>query len=444
VSVPVVVIVGRPNVGKSTLFNRILGRRVAIVAPEPGVTRDLHYARAEWNGRAFYLVDTGGVVEDTGRALDRAVQRQVEHAVEEADLVVFVVDAQEGVHPLDRRIAQWLRTRGVPTVLVANKVDRWPEAVEHYEFYELGLGDPVPVSAISGKGSGDLLDRIAERLPLAAPEPEADEEAVRIAVVGRPNVGKSSFVNAALGEERMVVDEGAGTTRDAIDTVAEFDGRRIVFVDTAGLRRRSRVEAPLEFYSMLRAERALLRSDVALLLVDATQGATNHDFQIARKVWDAGVGLVLVLNKWDLVRADSTTAAEYERVLRERVPFLEHVPIVTTSARTGQRVRKAIEIALEVADARAMRVPTPELNRRLRELVTAVPPPSAGRRRLKIYYGAQVRTRPPFFAFWTNDPSAVPEHYERYLVNGIRETWGFRGSPIRVRFRARRRTKRTP
>lgn len=439
-TLPVVAIVGRPNVGKSTLFNRVLGQRAAIVSPEPGVTRDLNFARADWAGRAFYLVDTGGLLEDSEREIDRAVQRQVLQAIDEAHVVAFVVDVREGLHPLDRRIAQMLRERGARTVLIANKADRLPETTEHYEFYELGLGDPLPISAASGKGSGDVLDRIVELLPPAEPEPEAG--ALRLAVVGRPNVGKSSFVNRALGEERMVVMAEAGTTRDAIDTAVEYEGRRVVFVDTAGIRRRSRVAEPVEFYSLVRAERAIARADVCLLLIDATLGATNHDFHIAQRVWKNGVGLVLVLNKWDEVEKDASTAPEYERVLRERVPFLAHVPIVFVSALTGLRVKKAIEVAIEVAEARGRRIPTAEVNRRLRQLVGAVPPPAVRGRPLRFYYGAQVKTNPPVFVLWTQDPKSVPRHYARYLLNGFREAWDFTGSPIRLRFRARRRARR--
>lgn len=434
---PVVAIVGRPNVGKSTFFNRVLGRMEAIVAPEPGVTRDLHYAKAEWGGRTFYLVDTGGLVEGSAREIDRAVQRQVLRAIEESDVVVQIVDAREGVHPLDRRIAEILRERAAPILLVANKVDHLPRATEHYEFYELGVGDPVPISAISGKGSGDVLDRVVALLPPAQSEEEG--EAVRIAVVGRPNVGKSTFVNRALGEDRMVVSSEGGTTRDAVDTVLESDGRRIVFVDTAGLRRRT--EQGLEFYSVLRAERAIDRAHVCLLLVDAPVGATNQDFRIARRVWEAGAGLVLVLNKWDVVEKTASTAREYEGVLRERVPFLSHVPIVFVSALTGLGVRRAIDLALEVADSRRRRIPTPQVNRRLRELVAALQPPQVRGRPLRFYYAAQVKSAPPVFAFWTNFPKEVPEHYVRYLINGFRTSFGFVGSPIRVKLRTRRRTR---
>lgn len=432
-------IIGRPNVGKSTFFNRVLGRREAIVSPEPGVTRDLKYAKTEWGGRLFYVVDTGGLVEGSPREIDRAVRQQVLRAIEEAHLALLVVDAQEGVHPLDRWIAEMLRERQVPTLVVANKVDNLPSATEHYEFFALGLGEPVPVSAISGKGSGDVLDRIAALLPPAEREEEGD--AVRIAVVGRPNVGKSTFVNRVLGEERMVVAAEAGTTRDAIDTVLEYDARRIVFVDTAGLRRRA--EAPLEFYSMLRAERAIDRADVCFLLIDAPLGAMRHDFHIAQRVWRAGAGLVLVLNKWDLVEKTASTAAEYEKVLRERVPFLAHVPILFVSALAGLRVKRAIDVALEVADARRQRIPTPQVNRRLRELVSALQPPHVRGRSLRFYYAVQVRTAPPVLAFWTNLPKDVPQHYMRYLINGFRASFGFLGSPIQVKLRTRRKTKQT-
>ncbi len=326
VKLPTVAIVGRPNVGKSTFFNRLVGGRRAIVDSQPGVTRDVHLAVAEWSGRQFYVVDTGGILEDAQGELDEAVRRQALAALETSDLLVFMVDGREGVHPLDEHIADLLRKRGSTVLLVVNKVDSLPDSTEHLEFYSLGLGDPRPLSAASGKGSGDLLDRILELLP----ERQAlgfEEEGLRVAVIGRPNVGKSSFINKFLGTERFVVSESAGTTRDAIDTPYERDGQRLVFVDTAGLRRKSRVHEGLEYYAMVRTLRAIDRADVCIVLADAEQGVGNQDFRIAKLAWDRGRGLVFAVNKWDLVEKDTHTAVHFEKALCERVPFLAAVPM---------------------------------------------------------------------------------------------------------------------
>ncbi len=438
---PTVAIVGRPNVGKSTLFNRIVGGRRAIVDSQPGVTRDVHFAEAEWAGRRFYVVDTGGILEEAERELDAAVRRQALAAVETADVLVFMVDGREGPHPLDQHLAEILRKQSASVLLAVNKVDNLPDATEHLEFYALGLGDPQPLAAASGKGSGDLLDRIVELLP---PEQGdvATDEGLRLAVIGRPNVGKSSFINKVLGSARLVVSEEAGTTRDAIDTPFERDGRRYVFVDTAGLRRKSRVTTGLEYYAILRTLRAIDRADVCLVVVDAEQGVGNQDFRIARLAWDRGCGVVLAVNKWDLVEKDTHTAIQMERDLRRRVPFLETVPIVFISALTGQRAQRALDLAWHVGQERAKRVSTSELNRQLTALTEAVQPPHRRGRPLRFYYAAQVSSRPPVFAVWTNYPRDVPKNYARYLVRGFRSAWGFSGTPIRLRLRARRKGQR--
>jgi len=437
VSLPTVAIVGRPNVGKSTLFNRILGRRLAIVAERPGVTRDRQFAEAEWGGRAFRLIDTGGIVERPDGRMDEEVRRQVEMAMELADAVIFVVDGREGVHAIDHHVAGFLRRSGLPCVLAVNKLDELGTADGHYEFYELGLGEPVPLSAMSGKGSGDLLDVVLERLPPveAEPEPEAD---LRLAVIGRPNVGKSSFVNRLLGEERVIVHEEAGTTRDAIDTQVDIDGKRILLIDTAGLRRQSRVDDDVEFYGRLRAASAIERADVCLLLVDVRRGVVNQDFRIGHSAWDEGKGLVFVANKWDLIedRGPDMLAA-FERELRERAHYLRWVPIVTTSALTGQRVRKVVDIALRVQENRARRIPTAEVNRVLAELVARRQPPQGGRGDVRLFYGSQVATAPPLFVLWSNRPDDLKEHYVRYLMAGFRDAWDFEGSPIRIKLKKR-------
>jgi GTP-binding protein len=433
-----VAIVGRPNVGKSTLFNRILGRRLAIVAERAGVTRDRQFAEAEWGGRDFLLVDTGGLVEGASDRMDVEVGRQVEVALEHADAVLFVVDAHSGVHPVDRYVADLLRRSGRPTLLAVNKVDELADAEAHYDFFELGLGAPVPVSAMSGKGSGDLLDQLLDVLPRAPTDAARAEVDLRLAVIGRPNVGKSSFVNRLLGEERVVVHEEAGTTRDAIDTFLRYGDKLLCLVDTAGLRRRSRVDDEVEFYSRVRAAAAIRRADVCLLLVDVAEGVGNQDFRIGHEAWDAGCGLILVANKWDLIEERGPeVVASFERELRERAHYLRWVPIVTTSALTGQRVRKVLEIAGSVQGERDKRVATAEVNRVLTALITRKQPPQGGRGDVRIYYGSQVATAPPLFVLWANRPKEIKQHYLRYLKRGFREAWGFQGSPIRVKVRRR-------
>lgn len=432
--IPVVAVVGRPNVGKSTFFNRVLGYRAAIVDDQPGVTRDRNFAAAEWAGRSFFLVDTGGVIEGSDAPLDRLVKDQVLAAVAEADLILFVVDGKDGVHPLDERLADLLRNAGRPLLLVANKMDNLPDDPAHHDFWRLGLGEPLPVSAISGKGSGDLLDRIVAALPESTEPPiEAD---LRVAVIGRPNVGKSSFVNRLFGEERMVVSEVPGTTRDPVDSTMLYHGKRIVFVDTAGLRRQARVKESIEYYSALRTERVIRQADVCLLLVDGTEGVHHQDLRIAEAAWDAGCGLILGINKWDLVEKDHTTAPAFEKSLGERAPFLAGVPTLFLSALSGQRVRKSLDLLLEVAEERHRRIPTHEVNEGLEKLVRHQPPPHAGRGHpVKLRYATQADTAPPTFVIFSNFPDEVPPHYLRYLQNGFRATWGFRGVPIRIRLR---------
>lgn len=427
---PVVAVVGRPNVGKSTFFNRVIGARVAIVDDRPGVTRDRNFARADWAGRHFWIVDTGGVVEGSDQPLERAVREQAMAAVREADLILFLVDAKDGVHPLDERLAEVLRKAETPVVLAANKVDNLPDDLSHHDFWALGMGEPVPVSAISGKGSGDLLDVVVERLPEAGEE--AEPEAIRVAVVGKPNVGKSSFVNHLFGEERVVVSEMAGTTRDPVDTPMRYHEQTLVFVDTAGLRRQSRIKDSLEYYSSLRTERVVREADICLVLVDATEPIHHQDIRIAEGAWDAGAGVILVVNKWDLVEKDTYTAPDFEKAARERVPFLQWVPFVFTSALTGQRVRKTLDVILEVQAERGRRIPTSEVNEVLERVVAHQPPPHSRGRAVKIRYGTQVAVEPPTFVLFSNLPREVPSHYIRYVHNAFRDRWGFMGTPIRI------------
>ncbi len=435
-SKPTVAIVGRPNVGKSTLFNRILGGRPAIVSERPGTTRDRNFGEAEWQGRAFWLIDTGGLIPESRDQMDRAILAQVQLAVAQADLILLVVDGKEGLHPVDEEIAGLLRKLGRPVVVAVNKLDHLPDTTAHMDFYALGLGEPHAVSAAVGKASGDLLDVVAEQLPPVAPE--EGEETIQVAVVGRPNVGKSSLVNCLLGEDRHVVAPEAGTTRDATDSVLRYHDKILNFIDTAGLRKRTKVEDDIEFYSSLRTARALDRAQVTVLLVDATVGLHVQDLRIATMAWDRGAGLVVVVNKWDLVEdKDSNTATEGQRAITERAPFLAHVPFLYASALTGLRARKVLDLILEVAEAREHRVATAEVNRVLQELIKRAAPPQKPGEEVKLLYGSQIGTAPPRFAIVCNRPAAVPESYQRYLINGFRRHWGFTGSPIRLKLRQR-------
>jgi GTPase len=427
--IPVVALLGRPNVGKSALFNRIVGRETAIVSEEAGTTRDRHFARADWSGRQFWLVDTGGVSDDPQHPMDVEIRRQVGQAIEEADLLLFVVDAIAGVHPSDAHVAELLRTSGKPWLLVANKVDK-PQSADFYEFYSLGLGDPIPVSANNGMGSGDLLDQVVEHLP---PTTALESDALSIAVIGRPNVGKSSFVNRLLGEERLVVSDVAGTTRDAIDTPMRYHGRELVFIDTAGLRRQSRVGEGIEFYSALRTRRAIERAEICLLLVEPMEGELqNQDLKIAALAWEAGRALIVVVNKWDLAERDDKAAARFEKKAREKAPYLKFVPFLFTSAKTGLRVTRVLDLVLAVDEERQKRITTSEVNERLGELLARLQPPQAAGREVRLNYATQVQTAPPTIAVFGNHPELVEEHYVRYLHNGFREAWGFTGNPLRI------------
>ncbi|HUL04087.1 MAG TPA: ribosome biogenesis GTPase Der [Gemmatimonadales bacterium] len=449
---PTVAIIGRPNVGKSTLFNRLIGRPEAIVDAQAGVTRDRNFAAAEWNGRRFWLVDTGGLVPGAPDALSRAIRTQVEMAIAESDLLLFVVDVETGVHPADLAIVEELRRVQRPVLLVANKADRLPVDTRHLAFYELGMGDPFPISAAIGKSSGDLLDRVVELLPGADGEARGttgedgagEEEAspIRVAVVGRPNVGKSSIVNRLLGQDRVVVAPEPGTTRDAIDTPLVHQGRRMVFVDTAGLRKRSKVTEDLEFYSTLRTARAVERADVCVLVVDATEGMAAQDLKVANQVWDSGAGLIVAVNKWDLVEEKETnTAVRGERDVKERAPFLEFMPFLYVSAKTGQRVAKLLDLIVLVSEERKKRVPTAEVNRVLTALVERQQPPQPVGESVRLLYAAQIGTAPPRFAVVSNRPEAIPESYTRYLLNGFRAAWEFTGAPVNIKLRRKRERK---
>jgi GTP-binding protein len=437
---PVVAVVGRPNVGKSTFFNRVLGERRAIVEDTPGVTRDRNFARAEWGGHTFFLVDTGGLEPGATEAMSVAIRDQVDAALAEADVILFIVDGRTGPQPDDDIIAARLRRTNTPVVLAVNKLDRIPDETAQHEFWTLGLGDPLPVSSVVGKGTGDLLDAIVAKLP--AREEDAEDPGLYVAVIGKPNVGKSSFVNRLLGEERMVVSDIAGTTRDSIDTPFRYHNRDLIFVDTAGLRRQAKIDPGLEYYAALRTELAIERADVCLLLVDATEPVHVQDLKVAEKAWRAGCGLIIVANKWDLVEKETNTAVEFERTLHTRAPSLRWVPTIFTSALTGVRVRKVLDLILEVAATREKRIPTREVNEALRKLAERKMPPHFRGMPIKLLYGTQIASKPPTFVVFTNQPKGIPEHYLRYLQNGFREAWQFIGTPIRLRLRARREQER--
>jgi GTP-binding protein len=419
-------------VGKSQLFNRIIGDASAIVSEEAGTTRDRHFSQAEWAGRHFWLVDTGGLVEDSHEPIDNEIRKQVMQAIDEADMLLLVVDAKVGVHPSDSRLVDILRQSKKPWMIIANKVDL-PESTDYFEFYRLGAGDVFPLSAQNGKGSGDVLDAIVERIP---DMPEQEDEAIRIAVVGRPNVGKSSFVNKLLGEERLVVNDEAGTTRDSIDAPMRYKEKDLIFVDTAGLRRQSKIDDGIEFYAALRTRRAIDSADVCILMIDSTEGLQNQDLKIATMVWDAGRGLIFVMNKWDLYdEKDGKSAAKLTKEMIEKAPYLANVPFLFTSARTGQRVTKVLDMALAVQEQRTRRISTSQVNDGLQELINRLQPPQAAGREVKLNYATQVEVEPPTFAIFGNHPELIPENYLRYLHNGFRAKWGFLGSPVRILMR---------
>ena len=465
---PLVAIVGRPNVGKSTLFNKLAGERIAIVEDLPGTTRDRIYADAEWNGRIFTLVDTGGLELDGDNPFGEQITAQARLAVEEADVIVFLVDVREGITATDRDVADLLRRAKKPVVLGANKADNAKQRQEAVEFYELGLGEPITLSSLSGTGTGDLLDVITDALPPATgPEEEdANPGIPRVAIVGRPNTGKSSLVNGIVGQDRVIVSDIPGTTRDTIDTEVEHDGRRLVLLDTAGIRRRGRIGPGVEKFSTLRAHRAIDRADVAVLMIDGIEGITAQDAHIAGYVHDAAKGIVIVVNKWDLVRErrraaealadpdravslvpgetpasdaddDLLDAEQYMRALRENLKFLPYAPVVFAAAKTRYHIGPILDHALRIFDIRQMRLPTAQLNDIVRDAVQRHHPAVVQGRAAKIYYATQADINPPTFVFFVNDPTLLHFSYQRYLENKIREAFSFEGTAIRVHFRAR-------
>ena len=432
-----IAIVGRPNVGKSTLFNKLVGARVSIVQDTPGVTRDRVYYPCEWRGKQVMLVDTGGIEPNTGDLLLSQMRRQAQLAIDRADVAVLVTDLQTGVTATDQEVAAMLQRSGKPVVLAVNKVDRLGSLPpEFYEFYNLGLGDPIPVSSVHGHGTGDLLDACFEHLDFDAPE-EYGEDYIKVAVIGKPNVGKSSLVNRVCGEERMIVADQAGTTRDASDTPVENQWGRYVFIDTAGIRRKSRVEEEIERYSVLRAYMAVDRSDVCVIMLDATEGFTEQDSKVAGYAHEQGKGCIIVVNKWDAVEKDGRTMDEMRKKLEVGFSFMSYAPMLFISAKTGQRVEKLFELINYVNNQNAVRISTGKLNDLLAYATARVQPPTDRGKRLKIYYCTQPTTRPPTFIFFCNDKELFHFSYQRYLENQIRETFGLEGTPIRVVVRER-------
>jgi GTP-binding protein len=430
---PVVAIVGRPNVGKSTLFNRIVGARVAVVHDEPGITRDRLGRSCEWNGRPFLLVDTGGWVPGPDETMDAAILDQVVRALEACDLVVFLVDAREGVHPHDEEIASALFRRDVRVLLVANKSDSPNLMAQAEEFRRLGFDQFFAVSAAEGLGLGELLDAVISGLPPPGESAEAEPETIRVAVLGRPNVGKSSLVNRLLREERMIVDDRPGTTRDAVDSPVRFHGRTLVLVDTAGLRRRLDSQPAWEFYASLRALRSLDRADVAVLVLDASQEIQKQDARIADRILQSGTGCIIAVNKWDLPEKDDSTAGAWAKRVREAIPFLAHAPMEFISALTAQRVSRIPEAIVRVYEERQREIPTAKWNEVLQAALEKNPPSAhRGMRPPRFYYATQVKTGPPIVALFVSDPLRVPENYLRYLNHAFREAFGFEGNPIRL------------
>lgn len=449
-----VALVGRPNVGKSTLFNRFIGRRLAVVSDVAGTTRDRLYADAEWGGVTFTLIDTGGIEVTEGRATAPLsedserflplIRQQAAVAMEDADVIVQIVDGQAGITAADREVADILRQTNKPVFVAANKLESsklWDTA---YEFYELGLGEVFAISALHGSGTGDLLDAIVAAVPPFDAEEEAEDESIKIAILGRPNVGKSTLLNKLVGEERVIVSPIAGTTRDAIDERLRWHGQEFTLIDTAGIRRRGKIDQGVEKYSVLRALKTLRRADVALLLIDGEEGVTAQDAHIGGMLTEENVGVIVLINKWDIVEKDSYTMPTYEKTVRGELAFLSYAPLLFISAETGQRLNKIFPTVLEVQAARQRRVGTGELNDLLRDIIANHPPPTKAGTQLKFYYATQVAVAPPTFVFFVNRPEMIHFGYERYIENRIREQFPFPGTPIRLLFRGRKDGQATP
>ena len=433
---PIVAVVGRPNVGKSTLFNYLVGKRVAIVDDMPGVTRDRIYSEVHWLDHEFTLVDTGGLEVNSADQMLSFIRKQAEIAIREAEVVLFVVDGRQGLTPLDQDVATILRATSKPVILVVNKIDHLGLEPETADFYRLGMPNLISISAVNGLAIGDLLDMIVERLPDSS-VPEYSDEVIRTAVIGKPNVGKSSLVNALLGQERVIVSDVPGTTRDAIDTPVTVGEDHFVLIDTAGLRRRSKVEEEVERYSGLRSLKAIERSDVVLMMLDAAEGVTEQDKKIVGFAHDKGKGIIIVVNKWDLVEKDDKTVNRFTEEIRKELAFTQYAPIIFISAKTGQRVQRVLPLVKFVSEQQNLRIPTNALNELIQEATLVTPTPTERGKRLKILYATQTGVKPPTFVLFVNEPELLHFSYQRFLENRLRHTMGFEGTP--VRFYARKR-----
>ncbi|MGN0599860.1 MAG: ribosome biogenesis GTPase Der [Oscillospiraceae bacterium] len=438
-ALPILAIVGRPNVGKSTLFNKLVGQRISIVEDTPGVTRDRIYSKCEWRNREFMIVDTGGIEPDSSDIILSQMRRQAELAIEKADVIVFLTDIRTGVTANDYDVAKMLQKSGKPVILCVNKVDSIGDPpVEFYEFYNLGLGDPIAISAAHGHGTGDMLDKVFEYCP-ENENTEYDEEYIKVAVIGKPNVGKSSLINRVSGEERAIVSDIAGTTRDATDTVIENEHGKYVFIDTAGIRKKSKIQEKIEHYSVLRAYMAVDRSDVCVIVIDAEVGFTEQDSKVAGYAHEQGKGCIVAINKWDAIEKDTNTMDEFKKKLEDDFSFMSYVPFVFISAKTGLRIDKLFDLINNVNMQNSMRISTGMLNDVLAYATTRVQPPSDKGRRLKIYYMTQPSTKPPTFVIFVNRADLFHFSYQRYIENQIRQTFGLDGTPVRFVVRERNR-----
>ena len=431
-SKPIVALIGKPNVGKSTFFNYLAGSRISIVQDTPGVTRDRIYAETNWRGRDFTLIDTGGIEPDSDDIILSQMREQANLAIAMADVIIFLTDIRQGVTAADREIAIMLKKSGKPIVLVCNKADNIEkDKDEIYEFYNLGIGEPFPISATNAIGIGDVLDEIYDKFP-KDDESEHDDDKIKVAVIGKPNVGKSSLVNKILGENRAIVSDIAGTTRDAIDSEFENEKGKYILIDTAGVRKKSKIKESIEKYSIMRTLLAIERADVCLMMIDAVEGVTDQDAKIAGEAHEAGKGVIIVVNKWDAVEKETGTLEEYKKDIYQKLKYLSYAPIIFISALTGQRVNKLFDLINYVAEQNSMRVKTSVLNQVINEAIAIVQPPSDKGRRLRIYYGTQVSTKPPTFVIFVNNKQLFHFSYERYLVNQIRKEFGLDGTPIRI------------
>ena len=435
---PIVAIVGRPNVGKSTLFNIFANSRISIVEDTPGVTRDRLYADTEWLDNEFMMVDTGGIEIMNTDKIAVSIRQQAQIAIAEADVILFVCDARAGITHEDAEVAKMLRQSKKPIVLAINKADSPKQEMEIFEFYNLGIGEPIPVSAANHLGLGDLLDAVVEKFPeTSAYGEDGNEDEIKVALIGRPNVGKSSIFNTLVGEERSIVSDVAGTTRDAIDTPVIREGQKFLFIDTAGMRRKARIDEPIEKYSIIRSLRAVDRSDVVLMVIDAIDGVTEQDKKIAGYAHEAGKGIVLVVNKWDLYDKDNTSTLRYTENLRRELVFMQYAPVVFVSAMTKQRIHRLPEVIHYVAEQNAMRISTSVLNQVVEAAIAINPPPTEKGQRLKILYATQVKIKPPTFVIFVNEPEIMPYSYQRYLENKLREAFGFEGTPLQMIIRGK-------